>query len=153
MGILTDEMQRVVEQQRLGFVATTCPDGSPNLSPKGTLAVWDADHLIFADVRSPRSVANLRQHPRTEINVVDPIVRKGYRFKGTATIYSEGEMFEKAVAFYRKRGSTSTIRSIVLIHVERAAPLTSPAYDSGRSEDDVKQQWWSYFTALYSTSS
>jgi predicted pyridoxine 5'-phosphate oxidase superfamily flavin-nucleotide-binding protein len=41
MGILTADMRRVVEQQRLGFVATVCPDGTPNLSPKGTTAGWD----------------------------------------------------------------------------------------------------------------
>ena len=33
---LTDDMQRVVLEQRLGFHATVCPDGTPNLSPKGT---------------------------------------------------------------------------------------------------------------------
>jgi len=50
VGILTDDMQRVVERE-LGFVATVRPDGSPNLSPKGTIAVWDDDHLVFADLR------------------------------------------------------------------------------------------------------
>ena len=35
MGILNDDMKRVVRQQRFGFIATVCPDGSPNLSPKG----------------------------------------------------------------------------------------------------------------------
>ena len=33
---LTEEMKRVVLEQKLGFVATVCPDGTPNLSPKGT---------------------------------------------------------------------------------------------------------------------
>jgi len=27
-----------VEEQRLGFVATVRPDGTPNLSPKGTMS-------------------------------------------------------------------------------------------------------------------
>ncbi|MQG47937.1 MAG: pyridoxamine 5'-phosphate oxidase family protein, partial [SAR202 cluster bacterium] len=45
MGILTDDMKRVVRQQRMGFIATVCPDGSPNLSPKGTTTVWDDDRL------------------------------------------------------------------------------------------------------------
>jgi len=49
-------MKRVVEEQRLGFVATVCPDGTPNLSPKGTTAVWDDDHLVFANIRSPGMV-------------------------------------------------------------------------------------------------
>src|SRR6266853_4809673 len=50
MGILTDDMKRIVREQRLGYIATVCPDGTPNLSPKGTTAVWDDDHLVFADI-------------------------------------------------------------------------------------------------------
>src|SRR3989442_14777767 len=46
MGLLTADMKRVGEEQHLGFVATVCPDGTPNLSPKGTPAVWDDDHLV-----------------------------------------------------------------------------------------------------------
>ena len=82
MGILTADMRRMVETQ-LGFVATVCPDGTPNLSPKGSTAVWDDDHLVFADLRSPGTVENLRANASVEINVVDQLVRKGYRFKGT----------------------------------------------------------------------
>jgi hypothetical protein len=41
VGIPTEEMRRLVEDQRLGLVATVCPDGTPNLSPKGTVAAWD----------------------------------------------------------------------------------------------------------------
>src|SRR5579862_1811193 len=107
MGALTEDMQRVVREQRLGFVATVCADGTPNLSPKGTTAVWDDDHLVFADICSPGTIANLAENPATEINVVDPLVRKGYRFKGHATVLSEGPQFERALEFYRRRGSTS----------------------------------------------
>ena len=53
MAILTADRKRVVGEQRLGFEATVCPDGTPNLSPKGTTAVWDDDHLAFANIRSP----------------------------------------------------------------------------------------------------
>ena len=82
MGILTDDMKRIVREQRLGYIATVCPDGTPNLSPKGTTAVWDDDHLVFADIRSPQSVQYIERNPSVEVNVVDPLVRKGYRFKG-----------------------------------------------------------------------
>lgn len=65
-------MQRVVDEQRLGYVASVCPDGSPNLSPKGTTAVWDADHLVFAHLYSPQTVANIEMViPVVEINVVE----------------------------------------------------------------------------------
>src|SRR5215471_18238829 len=138
MGILTVDMKRVVEQQRLGFVATVCPDGTPNLSPKGTTAVWDDDHLVFANIRSPGTLANLRQNANVEVNVVDPILRKGYRFKGVASILESGVLYDKAIAFYTERGVASTIREIVMVRVQSAQPIDSPAYDLGLTEDEVR---------------
>src|SRR5256885_1075508 len=90
VAVLTADMKRVVEEQRLGFWATVGPDGTPNLSPKGTTLVWDDDHLFFADIRSPHTVENIRQGSLVEVNVVDPVVRKGYRFKGPAVVYDAG---------------------------------------------------------------
>jgi len=134
-------MRRVVEEQRQGFAATVCPDGTPNLSPKGTTAVWDDDHLVFADIRSPRSVENLRHNPAIEVNVVDPISRKGYRFKGTAAVLTEGDLFEETQTFYRERGVANEIRAVVFVEVQRALSLTSPAYDLGASEEEVRERW------------
>jgi predicted pyridoxine 5'-phosphate oxidase superfamily flavin-nucleotide-binding protein len=148
MGILTDDMKRVVKEQRLGFVATVCADGTPNLSPKGTTAVWDDDHLLFADIQSPRTIANLRVNPAVEINVVDPLVRKGYRFKGKGRIITNGPVFEQTLEAYAKRGVVSKVRAVVLVNVEVALPLISPVYDSGVSEDEVRSQWESYWHAL-----
>ena len=140
MGILTDDMQRVVERE-LGFVATVRPDGSPNLSPKGTIAVWDDDHLVFADLRSPGTVENLRSNPRIEVNVVDQLTRKGYRLEGVAVVHTEGAEFERGVQFYEARGlerARDRIHSIVVIEVARALPVTSPAYDVGVTEDELR---------------
>ena len=141
MGILTSDMQRVVREQRLGYVATVCPDGTPNLSPKGTTTIWDDDHLVFADIRSPGTVRNLQHNPAIEVNVVDPIVRKGYRFKGTGRVLKDGELFDQIIAFYRRTGTRSPIRAVVLVRVERALPLISPAYDSGVTEEVVRARW------------
>jgi uncharacterized protein len=104
MGILTEDMRRVIEAE-LGFIATVCPDGTPNLSPKGTTAVWDDDHLVFADLRSPGTVENLRSNASIEINVVDQLISKGYRFKGTGAVHTEDDVFERGVQFYEARGT------------------------------------------------
>lgn len=144
-GILTEDMQRVVREQTLGFVATVCPDGTPNVSPKGTTTVWDDDHLVFADIRSPQTIRNVKSNPSVEINVVDPILRKGYRFKGTAVVYGkEDEPFEDGVRFFDEWGvqdARERIRNIVLITVTKALPLTSPAYDWGRTEDELQEEY------------
>lgn len=149
MGLLTADMKRVVDEQRLGFVATVCPDGTPNLSPKGTTTVWDDDHLVFANIRSPATIANLRQNASVEVNVVDPFGRKGYRFKGVATVLDSGTMYDRALAFYRDRGSrVSAIREIVLIRVLRAEPFDSPAYDIGLTEDEIRDRWERHYESL-----
>jgi hypothetical protein len=146
---LTEDMKHVVNEQKLGFIASVCPDGTPNLSPKGTMAVWDDEHLIFADICSPGTIANVQYQSIVEINVVDPVIRKGYRFKGPATIYKEGPLFEQALTFYRNRGTVNPIEHVVLIKVERAAPLISPIYDQGSTEEEVRERWLAYWEMLY----
>jgi predicted pyridoxine 5'-phosphate oxidase superfamily flavin-nucleotide-binding protein len=141
-------MKGVVRQQRLAFVATVCADGTPNLSPKGTIAVWDDDHLAFANIRSPQTVSNLGRNPAVEINVVDPMVRKGYRFKGTATVLEAGALYDEVTGFFRARGVSNPFREVVVVKVERALPVTSPAYDLGLSEAEVRARWERHHEAL-----
>jgi hypothetical protein len=148
MGILTEDMKRVVSEQRLGFYATVCPDGTPNLSPKGTTIVVDEDHIAFCDLRSPQTLRNLTENPSIEINIVDPIVRKGYRFKGTATIHRDGEAFDTVVATFREEVAQRT-RAVVIVEVLKAEQLISPAYDWGTTEDELRTQYKQRFVELY----
>ena len=149
---LSEDMRRVVLQQRLGFVATVTPDGRPNLSPKGTTTVWDDEHLMFADIASPGTVANLASNPHVEVNVVDPIVRKGYRFKGTATVHTDGAGYERGMEVLRELGSTigrERVRSIVVIEVTSATPVLSPAYDDpATTEAALAERWLHHHTEL-----
>jgi predicted pyridoxine 5'-phosphate oxidase superfamily flavin-nucleotide-binding protein len=141
VGILSSDMKRVVKEQRLGFYATVCEDGSPNLSPKGSTFVLDDDHLFFADYRSPQTVENVQRGSLVEVNVVDPLVRKGYRFKGPAEVHEPGTgQYARCVELLRAAGSTlvDRARSIVVVEVREARPLVSPVYDDGRmTEEEV----------------
>ncbi len=138
---LDEDMRRVVDEQRLSFVASVNPDGTPNLSPKGSIRVWDDHHLVFGDIRSPNTVRNLELNPATEINVVDPISRKGYRFRGTAEILRAGALYDRTLAFLKESGVSSAVGAIVLVRVEKASPVVSPAYDSGASEEEIRATW------------
>ncbi len=151
MAILSEAMRRVVAEQKLGFVASVNPDGSPNLSPKGTLAVWDDDHLIFADLASPRTVANLRERPGIEVNVVDPFSRKGFRFRGRAEVLAPGADGDAYLTFFARAGLAEPerrVRAIVKILVQHAEPIVSPTYDSGISEAEVRERWRRYYERL-----
>lgn len=153
MGILTPDMKRVVNEERLGYIATVCPDQTPNLSPKGTTTVWDDDHIVFADICSPGTIENLQHNPGIEINVVDPILRKGYRFKGSAVVLGAGSQFDKVMGFYRTTykmhpRTADTVRHVVLVKVQRALPLVSPIYDLGATEGEVAARYAKYYAEV-----
>lgn len=135
-GVITEAMRALVDRQRLGFVATVNADGTPNLSPKGTVVVWDDSHLLWVDIRSPRTIRNLRERPATEINVVDPLTRKGYRFRGRCELIEDDTDLEPIRSFYRdERNVPNPIRRAVLVTVDEAEEVTSPSYDDPDADE------------------
>ena len=136
-----DEIKNFVNYQKLGYVATISSDGTPNLSPKGTIAILDDSRLVFANIRSPQTIENLSQNPSTEINIVDPFSRMGYRFKGLASIISSGDDFEKILDYFNKKGIKSKISHFIVIDVKSYSEVTSPSYDLGQKKEDFVKKW------------
>ncbi len=148
MTFITQKIKDFLNFQKLGYVATVSSDGKPNLSPKGTIIGWNSNTLAFADIRSPDTMNNLQRNPNVEINVIDPLSRKGYLFKGVARIVKDGILFEEILSHYRYNGIKSPIKSIVLVDVSSITDVTSPLYDLGVSEQDIKSKWKKHFEVL-----
>jgi predicted pyridoxine 5'-phosphate oxidase superfamily flavin-nucleotide-binding protein len=144
LWVLTDDMREIVGATRLCFVATVCADGSPNLSPKGSLRVFDEEHLIFMDIASPGTIENLRHDPRLEINAIDVFRRRGYRFKGTAELLPPGHpAYESLRAWLIElNGPGYPANQAVLVHVEHALPVLSPAYTFGHADEAELSRAW-----------
>ena len=140
-----NELKKLVNFQKLGYVATVSSDGTPNLSPKGTIAILDDSRLVFANIRSPKTIENLTNNPSIEINVIDPFSRMGYRFKGLANILSDGEDFENILDYFKQKGIKSTISHIVVIDVKSFSEITSPSYDLGLKKNDLIKKWKQYY--------
>lgn len=143
--MLTKEMQDTVVKQRLGFVATVSETGEPNVSPKGTFVVVDDRTLAFGEIRSPGTIANIAQRPIVEVNFVDPLSRKGFRAKGRATAHGRDTDTYRThrARFDRWNALADRINHIVLIEVHSVKGLSSPAYDDGATEVDLRAQWMS----------
>lgn len=142
--MLTAEMKAMVAALRLCYVATVTPEGKPNLSPKGSLKVLDDEHLAFADIMSPQTMRNLAANPSIEVNMVDPFLRRGYRFKGTCEVHREGPVFDSvANELWNREGRQYPVNAVVRIRVEQALPVKSPAYvfNKGVKDDDVRRIW------------
>lgn len=150
MGKLTAYMKRVVDEQKLGFVATVCEDGTPNLSPKGTCLVLDDEHIIFGEIRSPNTLRNLQDRPAMEINFIDQFARKGFRVKGAATFIERGTPeFDALFDRFAQWGELSAkINGIVKLKIDRALPLSTPAYDIGATEQELRTHWKDYFVGI-----
>lgn len=146
--MLTAEMKQALAAHSPVYVATVCPDGTPNLSPKGTAMAWDDRRIVFLDLNSPQTVSNLRASPHIEINVVDPFSRKGFRFKGVAEVLTEGPLYEEILSYYERHRSMAPrrVRGVVAVAVRQVRPLISPAYDQGATEAEVRAAWVERFS-------
>ena len=145
MAVITDEIKKFVNFQKLGYVATVSNDNTPNLSPKGTIIVLDEFHIAFANIQSPNTVENLKHNSSIEVNVVDPFSRRGYRFKGTAEVISSGGKFDKVISHYKTSGVKSSIKSVILVKIEKLSEVFSPLYDLGHTEEELKAKWKKYY--------
>ena len=146
--MLTPDMKRIIEEQRLGFVATAASDGTPNVSPKGTFVVLDDETIAFGEIRSPGTIRNLKTNPLVEVNFIDPFVRKGYRFAGKAHIVYRGDSeFDTLLGKFRS-ALAHRMRIVVTITVTKALPLTSPAYDDGKTEPELRRSWTTRYRQL-----
>jgi hypothetical protein len=64
-----------------------------------------------------------------------------------------GPLFDRAMTFYRNTYGLSDalarrVERVVLIRVSQAAPLTSPIYDTGATEDDVVRRYVAYYEGI-----
>ena len=146
--MITPEIKNFLKIQKLGYVATVSSDGLPNISPKGTIIAWSSEILAFADIRSPDTVKNLQNNSNVEINVIDPLLRKGYLFKGIARLINSGLQYDEILQYYRDNGITSPINAIILVDISEISDVISPLYDMGISEGEIKSKWKNHFANL-----
>jgi predicted pyridoxine 5'-phosphate oxidase superfamily flavin-nucleotide-binding protein len=143
---ITADMEAIIKQAILSFVATVNQDGTPNLSPKASLTVRNGV-LYFADIASPRTIQNLQRNPAVEINVVDIFQRRGYRFTGRALILApdDGESLVIASWVRATNGPEYPVEHVVRIETASITPLLSPAHvfaQPARSQDEIRSTYY-----------
>ena len=148
--MLTEDMRAIIAAYPLGFVASVNKDGTPNLSPKGTFVVIDDRQLAFGNIRSPGTVGNIAERPTIEINFLDVLSRKAVRVRGRARMFtrSAAEFGSLFAALSAWKGYTDIMKAVVRVDIDKASLITSPAYDLGNTEAQLREQYRAKFTAL-----
>ena len=118
MARLTEEVKKTIGTVHPALVATASKTGKPNVSAKGSLRVLDDEHVMFADINSPRTIANIRENPQVAIICLDAATRKGCRIWGTGEILNSGELFDQTAAQMAARNMK--LKNIVKVTVEKA---------------------------------
>ncbi|MEE8413588.1 MAG: pyridoxamine 5'-phosphate oxidase family protein [Dehalococcoidales bacterium] len=96
MGKLDETAKMLIGEIHPALIATASKDGKPNVSAKGSFKVLDDDHVIFNDMNSPRTIANLKENPQISIMCLDSN-RRSCRIWGTAEVLDSGPLFDEAV--------------------------------------------------------
>jgi predicted pyridoxine 5'-phosphate oxidase superfamily flavin-nucleotide-binding protein len=129
MAKISKEIKEFMEG-KLGWVATADKAGVPNLAPKGTVKAIDDETLVFADLFSLKTRANLEQNAQVAVAVVDKMA--GYQFKGKVELLTSGPIFEEVSGGVKKAmPDLPGIKYAVKISVDSIYSL-SPGPDAGK---------------------
>ena len=118
MAKLSEEVKKAIAENSPAFIATASKTGKPNVSAKGSFRVLDDDHVAFADIRSPGTLANLKENPQVSALVVNLSTRKGCRLWGKAEITDSGPVFDQLSQEYAARNMK--VNHVVKIAVDEA---------------------------------
>ena len=116
MAVLTEEAKKALDEIRPSLVATASASGKPNVSAKGSVRVVDDETLVFADIASPRTVANVRENPQVAVICLDAQSRKGCRIWGRGEVLDSGSLFDETVERFAQM--KMTVKNVVRIAVE-----------------------------------
>ena len=79
------------------LVATASRDGRPDIAFKGSLMVWDRDHLAFWERSHGTTLANLRENPQIAAVYRNPSAGKAWRFYGVAEVHENGSLRDQVM--------------------------------------------------------
>ena len=142
---LTDEMKEMVERLRL-LLRRHCYAGrqAESVSQRIAQGMGRCETVVFGDIASPGTMRNLRSNPFIEINLVDPFLRRGFRFKGRAEVDEKRPEFDfVAEALWSREGRRYPVNAVVKVTIEQALPPLSPVYmfNDMVSEEEVRAIW------------
>ncbi len=121
MAKLSEEAKKMIKEVIPALVATASKEGKPNVSPKGSFRVLDDEHVAFAEMTSPNTIANLKENPQVAVLVFDPDTWGGCRISGKAEILESGDLVDSFKAQFAPL--KMEVRSVVRIAVENVTMM------------------------------
>lgn len=102
MIALTEEMAAAINNARADLapvlVATASGSGMPDLAYKGSVMVFDDEHLAWWEWAHGTTLTNVRENGQACLYYRNPKTRQSLKFFGTAEVYDDGSLREQVMA-------------------------------------------------------
>ena len=99
---LNDEIRQLIDKAyEEGFpcvLGTASPEGSPQISMKGSVLVFDRDTLAYWERAKRSALENVNDNPQVVIFYRNPAMRINWRFYGTATVFQTGAIRDNVMS-------------------------------------------------------
>lgn len=93
-----EQINSALEKGMTCLLATQDPDGYPDIAFKGSIQVFDRDHLMWWERTLGEQIAQVEKDPRVAINYRNTETRTQIRLYGSAEIHKEGGLREQIMA-------------------------------------------------------
>jgi uncharacterized protein len=140
--MLSSEILDYANRCVLCWLATVDKSGQPSVSPKEIFAGFDAQHLVVANIASPRSVRNVEANPRVCISFIDVFVQKGFKILGTARIVrkQDADYLHWVRPLQAMAKERLPIHSVIVICATEVELIVAPSYRLHAAETTEQSQ-------------
>ena len=128
--MLTPDVPQAASRSVLCWLATVDTHGQPNVSPKEIFAVFDAQHLVVANIASPTSVRNLQHSPKVCLSFIDIFVQKGCKVTGHARYVARAhaDFAHWAQPLLPLAGPRFPLHGVIVVQALTVEPIVAPSY-------------------------
>ena len=102
MIVLTEEMKAMLATSLADgnpvMVASALANGMPDVVFKGSVMVWDSEHLAFWERAHGQTELALKENPNICLLYRNPAARKTWKFVGVAELHPSGELRDAVMA-------------------------------------------------------
>lgn len=139
--MLTHEIQKSIDESILCWLATCDNSGQPNVSPKEVFLAEDTEHILIANIASPKSISNIYENKKVCVSFVHIFKQKGYKLYGVAQELTHGDSQYAAMhkRLYSISGEPYPIQSIIRVKIESTVPIIAPSYFLLPDESEAKK--------------
>ena len=99
---MTDEMKELLgsalADRMACLVGTASKDGRPQISPKGSVMVFDKENLAYWERTLRTALDNVAENSQVVIYYNNSETRVRWRFYGTATVHESGPIREEVMS-------------------------------------------------------